>query len=258
MSAAALRTQARVVHALLLREIVTRYGRHNIGFMWLFVEPMLFTLGIAALWSASRAAAWSSLPVLPFALSGYGAVLLWRNTANRCAHAIEPNKSLLFHRNVRIVDLYLARALLEVAGVSMAMMVLAGAFILGGWMAPPADLPLLLAAWLLLAGFACGLGFCVGALCERSHVVERLWHAATYLLFPLSGAVFMVDWLPPAAREAALWLPMVQATEMLRAGTFGERIVTHFDAAYLLAADLALLALGGALVRGLTPWVEGA
>ena len=30
-----------VVWALILREILTRYGRHNIGFLWLFVEPML-------------------------------------------------------------------------------------------------------------------------------------------------------------------------------------------------------------------------
>ena len=48
-----LRIQQRVIWALLMREIITRYGRHNIGFMWMFVEPMLFTLGIAALWSFS-------------------------------------------------------------------------------------------------------------------------------------------------------------------------------------------------------------
>jgi ABC-type polysaccharide/polyol phosphate export permease len=34
-----------VLGALLIRELLTRYGRHNIGFLWLFVEPMIFTLG---------------------------------------------------------------------------------------------------------------------------------------------------------------------------------------------------------------------
>ena len=29
----------RVIGALLLRELLTRYGRNNIGFLWLFVEP---------------------------------------------------------------------------------------------------------------------------------------------------------------------------------------------------------------------------
>ena len=34
-----LRTQLRVTHALILRELLTRYGRHNGGFLWIFLEP---------------------------------------------------------------------------------------------------------------------------------------------------------------------------------------------------------------------------
>ena len=32
-----LRVQRRVIGALFMREALTRYGRHNIGFLWLFV-----------------------------------------------------------------------------------------------------------------------------------------------------------------------------------------------------------------------------
>ena len=42
--------QMRVIWALTIRELMTRYGRHNIGFLWLFVEPMMFTVGVTALW----------------------------------------------------------------------------------------------------------------------------------------------------------------------------------------------------------------
>ena len=42
--------QGRVIHALLMREVITRFGRHNVGVLWLVGEPMLFTLGVAALW----------------------------------------------------------------------------------------------------------------------------------------------------------------------------------------------------------------
>ena len=34
----------RVIGAFLVLELLTRYGRNNIGFLWLFLEPMLFTL----------------------------------------------------------------------------------------------------------------------------------------------------------------------------------------------------------------------
>ncbi|NQZ48076.1 MAG: ABC transporter permease, partial [Erythrobacter sp.] len=79
--------QLRVIDALLRREMLTRYGRHNIGFMWLFAEPMLFTVGVAILWSATKSIHGSDLPIGAFALTGYSSVLLWRNMPGRCIGA---------------------------------------------------------------------------------------------------------------------------------------------------------------------------
>src|SRR5687768_17132883 len=73
----------RVIGALLLRELLTRYGRNNIGFLWLFVEPMIFTLIITALWSATRTIHGSSIPIVAFAVTGYSSLLLWRNMPGR-------------------------------------------------------------------------------------------------------------------------------------------------------------------------------
>jgi hypothetical protein len=49
--------QRRVIGALLMREIITRFGRDNLGVLWLFVEPMMFTLGVTALWTECTMAA---------------------------------------------------------------------------------------------------------------------------------------------------------------------------------------------------------
>ena len=38
--ASALATQFRVIGALILRELHTRYGRENIGYLWMIGEPM--------------------------------------------------------------------------------------------------------------------------------------------------------------------------------------------------------------------------
>jgi capsular polysaccharide transport system permease protein len=249
--------QARVVHALLVRELITRYGRHNIGFMWLFVEPMLFTVGVVALWTATRASHGSTLPIVPFALTGYSSVLLWRNAVNRCANAVEPNKALLFHRNVRVLDFFAARLVLEIAGATLSLIGLSCAFIFGGWMEPPRDLLKMIVAWALLAWFAAGLGLVVGAACERSEAVARLWHTATYLIFPLSGAVFMIEWLPPKAQQLAVWVPMVNATELLRDGYFGDVVRSHYDVPYLVMVNLVLTLAGLCLVRAMARRVEG-
>jgi capsular polysaccharide transport system permease protein len=241
--------QARVIGALLMREIITRYGRHNVGFMWLFVEPMLFTLGVTALWTATKGTHGSNLPIVAFAVTGYSSVLLWRNGANRCAKAIEPNLSLLYHRNVRVVDLFAARLILEIAGSTISLVVLSLFFIAIGWMRWPADVLMMIFAWLLLAWFAISLGLIVGAVSERSEMFERIWHTITYLMFPLSGAVFMVAWLPKAAQELILWVPMVHGVEMLRHGYFGGTVHTYENPAYLMLVNLLLIFVGLALVR---------
>ncbi|HDR9488007.1 TPA: ABC transporter permease [Burkholderia aenigmatica] len=248
--------QCRVVGALLMREILTRYGRHNIGFLWVFFEPMMFTLGVTGLWTATKSTHGSNLPITAFAVTGYSTVLLWRNCVNRCALAILPNQSLLYHRNVRVIDFFIARVLLEVSGATISLVFLSTFFIVLGLMAPPHDVVLMIEAWVYLIILGTGLGFTIGALSERSETIDRVWHTAAYLLFPLSGALFMVDWLPVSAQKVILLIPMVHGAEMLRAGYFGAAVKAHYDVGYMITADLLLLLLGLFLVREASKRVE--
>jgi capsular polysaccharide transport system permease protein len=254
--AASLGIQARVVAALIQREIITRFGRRNLGFAWLFVEPMMFTLGVTALWVATKGVHGSTLPIVGFAITGYSSVLVWRNCSNRCANAVTPNLSLMFHRNVRAIDLFVSRILLELAGATMSFLALSGFFIAAGWMTVPDDLLKMAVAWLLLCWFGAALGLLVGGLSERSQLIDRLWHPVTYLLFPLSGAATMVDWLPKAAQEVTLWLPMVHGVEMLRHGYYGDSVRTYEDPAYLILCNTVLMLLGLALVRSIGEHLE--
>ncbi len=131
--------QARVILALLIREVLTRFGRHNIGFLWLFVEPMLFTLAITAFWTVARGSVLSGLPIVAFAVTGYSSVLLWRNMPSRCCNAIEPNLSLMYHRHVKVIDIFSARILLEAIGATTSFVTLMLAFGAIGWMRAPED-----------------------------------------------------------------------------------------------------------------------
>lgn len=244
--------QLRVVGALLLREVLTRFGRNNIGFLWLFVEPMLFTLVFAAVWYWIREKGMHGLdlPILAFAITGYSSVLLWRNAASRCAKAIQPNLALLYHRNVTVLDLFSARLLLEIAGATTSLIVLLGVAVLLGQAAKPADLLTMAGGWLLLVWFAISLGLVVGPLAERSDSFDRIWHMMHYPLFPISGALFLVDWLPTKVQDIILWVPMVNGVEMLRAGYYGSLIQSHYSAGYLAVVNLVLLWFGLQLVEG--------
>ena len=236
--------QRRVVWALVLREMLTRYGRHNIGFLWLFVEPMLFTLGVTALWTATESVHGSDLPIVAFAITGYSSVLLWRNMPGRCIGALEPNLALLYHRNVRPLDIYLSRLVLEAAGATMSFVFLALFFSAIGWLSLPEDVLQIAGGWVMLAWFGGSLALFLGALSETSETIDKLWHPTSYLLFPLSGAAFLVDALPQRAQEFVLLLPMVHGVEYVREGYFGSQIIAHYDLTYMAAINILLTLFG--------------
>lgn len=249
--------QRRVIASLLMREILTRYGRHNIGFLWLFFEPMIFTLGVTAMWTLGNFSHGSNLPIVAFGVTGYSAVLLWRNMPSRCIGAIAPNLSLMYHRNVKVIDVFAARLLLEVTGASMSFSILSLLFWIVGWMNLPEDVLQVIRGWALLAWFGASLALLLGALSEKYELVDKLWQPVSYLLFPLSGAAFVVDALPTPAQQFILWLPMVHAVEYIREGYFGSALRAHYDLGYLVSwcAGLSLLGLAQTRIisRGIAP-----
>jgi len=146
-------------------------------------------------------------------------------------------------RNIRVLDIYIARLLLEFGGATISFTVLSIVFIAIGWLAPPQDLLEVAGGWFIIAWFGSALAIFLGALSHTSEVVEKLWHPASYLVFPLSGSAFMVDALPKAAQEIVLWIPMVHGVEIVREGYFGARAHAHYDLAYVLPLCLALSVL---------------
>lgn len=240
--------QRRVIGALLLRELITRYGRHNIGFFWLFVEPMLFTLGVMTLW-AMIGMAHSGFPIAAFAITGYSSVLLWRNMPNRCQGAIETNLQLMYHRNVKVIDLYYSRLLLEAMGATVSFIVLTILFWAAGYLEPPEDIAMVLFGWGLLAWFGAALALLIGAVSYKIHTVERVWHIITYLMFPLSGAAFTVSSLPVEFQDAVLAFPMVHGVEIVRAGFFGSQFTPHYSIEYLVTFNAITTILGFSATR---------
>lgn len=249
--------QLRVVHALLLREVITRFGRENLGVLWLIAEPMIFTLFVAALWAgAGLSHGDASIPIVAFAITGYSSVLMWRNSVNHCNSGLQHNFSLMYHRNVRAVDIFVTRIIIEIAGATASFAILATFFTAIEMIKPPIDLLRVVEGWLMLAWFGASLAILVGSATAYSELVDRLWHPISYILFPLSGAAFMVDWLPMEAQRVVLLLPMVHGVEMVREGYFGHVVRTHYDVGYMASVNLVLTFSGLLLLRDAARRVE--
>jgi capsular polysaccharide transport system permease protein len=248
--------QWRVICALLMREVITRFGRRNLGVLWLLAEPMLFTLVVMTFWAYAGMKHISAVSVVAFAITGYSSALLWRNTVSHCMSALQSNISLLYHRNVLPLDVFIARILLELAGATASFALLTVIFSALELIVPPADWLSVVGGWLMLAWFGSSLGLLVGSAAVYSELVARLWTPMSYILFPLSGAAFMVSWLPADAQRTVLLLPMVHCVELIRQGYFGDAVRTYHDMGYVAIFNLVLMFSGLVLLRGASRQLE--
>jgi capsular polysaccharide transport system permease protein len=243
-----LKIQARVLGALIMREMLIRYGRENIGFLWLALEPMILTAGVMVMWTLLRHEA-HGLTVTAFVLSGYMPLTLWRHVSGHAATCLRQNLPLMYHRQIRLADALIARALLEVAGTTAALIVVYITARLAGFIPPYQDLGLLLAGWLFMAWFSFAVGLIFAAGTERFEFVEKFIPPFQYLTLPICGMFFMVAWLPSGAQKLALYVPTVHCFELFRAGVFGDSVQTFYDVGYLVKCCLFTTAAGLFLVN---------
>ena len=238
----------RTVNALLIRELMARFGHRNIGFLWQIGEPLLLALGVMVTWTLIYGERNHGVRVIPLVLTGYTFLTVWRHMVSRFTNSFRHASGLLFHRAVRPADILIARGLLEAIGTLVAFFVAYIPLVLLDVVTPVDDYLILLGAWTLMCALTFGVALVITGIAHFSDAFERLVQPVMYLILPLTGVFYMVYWLPPVAREVVLWSPLVHAMEMFRAGYFGEAVPTFWSVSYILLWAIAMNAAGWVLV----------
>lgn len=252
----ALGVQADVVGALLMREIHTRYGRDNLGYIWMFLEPALLTAAVIGIHTAGHSYDAGGVEPVPFVIIGYTTFILFRTIFTRADRVLEANAPLLYHRQVSLFDMVFARALLELGSILFVLAVLLAVAIVAGFAEPPVRPLAMLAGIALLWLWSLGLAMLIAAATVENRIVEKFVHPIGYILLPLSGAFYMVDWIPGAYREAVAWFPMTQMFELIRYGHFRDAPDTYVQPVYLMFAVGAVILAGLAALRAVRPKIQ--
>lgn len=233
----------------MIRDMMSRYGRENIGFLWLIGEPVLLIGGIIVLWSLMKGTVTHGISVVTFALTGYSMLTLWRHLISRGTNALKLNTGLLFHQNVRVLDTIIAQILMEMISTFLSFLLCYVLLYIFGYVEMVYD-PLTMAlAWIMMTMFGGGAALCLGGLVQASNAVERMLQPVMYFTLPLTGAFYLVDWLPEQGRQFVLLFPMVHAQEMFRAGFIGPRLTFYYDGWYLFLSSLISLGIGLSVIK---------
>lgn len=213
--------QGSVVNALALRELQQRYGRANIGYLWVIVEPLMLASVISGLHAASGfGLTGNGVSPFTFMLTGYTIYIIFRNSFNRSDGVLHDYANLLYHSMITPFDIMLSKSIVETIGCISALVTLQILGIILGLSDVPARPLYLIEAVALFSWFSFSCCLVVGAYTLHSPILERLVHPISYFSLPLSGAFFTVSVLPAWARPYVLWNPMVPIFELARYGQF--------------------------------------
>lgn len=243
------RIQIRVIHALMIRELTTRYGRENIGFLWIMVEPLLFAGLVSLLWRVMIGPKEHGLAIFAFVVSGYLPLTLFRHCVGRCSAVFQANSSLMYHRQVQVLDFLTVRLLIELLGGMMAYLFIATILIAFDQFPIPQNIGLLIGGWMLYFLVTFSICLVIAPLSELSEVLEKFLPVTTYLMIPFSGTFNMASFLAPRVRDALLWSPFVNCMEMMRKGIWGDEVRVYYDVTVPLVFSMVLLPIGLMLCR---------
>jgi capsular polysaccharide transport system permease protein len=242
-----LRIQCRVIGALIMRETWTRYGRENLGFVWLFAEFLIFAMPVILMWHFIRGRYEHGLLVVPFVWSGYLPILLFRHIGGHMLRAVRLNMSLFYHRNVTPFDAVIARIAVEILGNYGAAVFSFFLLYAIGVMKWPYDMPLLFLGYFYMTWWCVSIGLVIAAFSERTVIFEKIWQPISYMYLPVSGFFYMAAWIPARIRDVLLTvMPALPSYEMIRGGIFGPIVRVYYDIPQL-TFTLAAITLFGLL-----------
>ena len=235
---------ARVVAALMLREMATTYGRSPGGYVWAVLEPVgaiaLLTLVFSlALRSPSLG---DSFPL--FYATGYLPFSLYMGLSQKIASSIRYSKALLAYPAVTFADAILARFALNVMTQTMVFcIVIAGIAVIDD-LRLTVDVPTALLALALAALLGLGVGVIN---CFASSMVpawENVWAIAMRPAFLLSGIFFIYEDLSERFREIIWWNPLFHVTGLMRRAFYPTYDAKYVSVSYVLAVGTLCLFFG--------------
>lgn len=240
---------ARVLAALILREMSTRYGRSWGGYFWAFAEP----LGAIALLTLAFSQMMRTPPIgSSFALfyaTGYMAFHVYVDISNAVSNAVQVNRKLLRYPAVTPLDAILARFILSLMTQLVIMALMLGAIIMIEDVSVNLDLAAIFTAITTAALLGLGVGILNCVLFVFVPAWHNVWTVINRPLFIVSGIFYLIEDLPDHLRELIWFNPLTHPVGLMRAGFYGTYSAAFASPSYVLILGSGLLLIGLFLLR---------
>jgi capsular polysaccharide transport system permease protein len=234
----------RTIFALMVREMVTSYGRSPGGYLWAILEPAAGTALITAIFSLGFKSPPLGTHFGIFYASGLVPFFVYMDVVSKVGSSIQYSRSLLVYPAVTYVDAIIARFLINgMTQLMVAYIVLS--FIIFALDAPVSiDVGSIALAFVMALALGLGVGTMNCFLFAMYPLWERIWAIVTRPLFFVSGVIFLHDNVPQPYRDWLTWNPLVHVVGESRSGFYARYDAAYVDVVYVFAFSGIALVIG--------------
>lgn len=238
----------RVVVALMMREMSTRYGRSAGGYVWALLEPAGTIILLALVFSlALRAPALGSSFMLFYA-TGYLCFHFYTELSAFAATAVNMNRPLLTYPRVTPIDAILARSILQFVTLCVASLLILAGVVIWDEIYTVYDFVSILKGCGLAALLGVGVGATNAVIFAYAPTYQNVYRILTRPLFLVSGVFFTYEDMPRFVQDVLWWNPLVHCTGLMRKGFYPTYHADYVSEAYVGGLGLGFLTLGLFLV----------
>ena len=108
-----LKVMGAAFHALLMRELQTRFGGYRLGYLWAPIEVLLQVIIFLILFGVILERLVPGMEFSLFLIAGMVPFRMFQKIATRALGAVDANKGLLMYRSIKHIDVVIARSFLE-------------------------------------------------------------------------------------------------------------------------------------------------
>jgi len=238
-----LSVMGRIITAIILREVKTRFGRHRFGFIWILLEPVVYVAGFVLLrgFLLERNIPFGQNLAL-FLISGLVTLRTIMSIANRGLSALTANKAMLVYPMVKPIDFILARIALEsLVGCFTWTVFFSLAQVVGDDKIIYHHENVAL-AYLMVVLLGGSLAFLNAVLAPLSTLWERVWSMLRLPLMLISGVFYVPVLMPPTLQAIIKWNPVLHVIELLRTGLY-QTYDAMLSIPYIITFSMITLAL---------------
>jgi capsular polysaccharide transport system permease protein len=245
-----LQRQANVIHALIVRDVQTRFGGKHINFLvalgWPLAHIGLLLIIYGFLGRTSPLGSSSTM----FFATGLTPYMFFNYPSRFMMMSVSQNRPMMSFPVVKLMDIMIARAILEtiagcaVIAVTMAVLYCLGESVLPG--DPGTALAALGAMWVLAVGYGM-FSAVISAVFPAWLLISALMQILFYIS---SGILFVASALPERAQAVLSWNPLTQGVEWFRSAYYTDIETEYFpDRLYPFIIGMLFLLVALALER---------